>query len=255
MPFLKRPFSYKDDSKAIHVLKQGEEVNLEELPEFARKLLLSGNYLVEEQIVQPPQAPAPKKELPVKLATADNVKTFEIVKPAEASKQSSKKESASLLETPVVPNVVNKSSIKALEDAHSDIKVSSLPTDVNETKEASEVESPKKAEDIKVEVQEKPVTHNVNESKPSRSKKQEVQVLPVSQTINAETKEVAKIKEGTVITIVDVDTPVSEEGKLVVNQTPKPRPAGKRGGNNNNTPNSSPNRGGSSKKSKSKKSN
>lgn len=42
-------------------------------------------------------------------------------------------------------------------------------------------------------------------------KKQEIQAPPVSQTVNTETKEVARIKEGTVITVVDTVTPVPEE--------------------------------------------
>ena len=51
MPYLKRSFTYKDEKKALTILKQGMYIeDISKYPQFVQTLLKNGNYLVDEKV-------------------------------------------------------------------------------------------------------------------------------------------------------------------------------------------------------------
>ena len=137
MPYLKRNFTYKDESRVLHVLKQGEFIEkLETLPDFVQKLLKQGNYLVEEKVVPSTVKLTEKKPLEVKLSEETTAQVIKL--DINEKKESPKKENKGLLNTEVVEqqgkthalnktkaNPTNRDSIEAVKGT--DIKLADSP--------------------------------------------------------------------------------------------------------------------------------
>lgn len=80
--FVKRPFEYKTADKKHVTLMPGIEFDMKDVPEFAQKALISGEYLTETEtpvlVTTVPPKYEPKKLPLVKADSVKANKTFEI---------------------------------------------------------------------------------------------------------------------------------------------------------------------------------
>ena len=194
MPYLKRSFTYKDDKKALCILKQGMFIeDLSVYPQFVQNLLKNGNYLTEEE-VDPDKGimKTSKPQIPVKLEHETHAKTIKIAdlsddEPEESVKKSPKKTKDGLIP---LDNVVTQQGASIPLNESGDIK-----------KVNQDLIDAVKGSDIKVAETLKKVSDNVE--------------MPKKVSDNADIP----------------DTSIEGEGVLVVNKNPKPRPQGKRNKN------------------------
>lgn len=93
MPYLKRSFTYKDEKKALTILKQGMYIeDISKYPQFVQTLLKNGNYLVDEK-VDPDKGiiVTTKPQIPVKLEQETHVNTIKIADLPKDEEESEKK--------------------------------------------------------------------------------------------------------------------------------------------------------------------
>ena len=190
MPYLKRSFTYKDEKKALVILKQGMFIeDVTKYPQFVQTLLKNGNYLVDEK-VDPDKGiiVTTKPQIPVKLEQETHVNTIKIAdlpKDEEESEKKSKSKDGQL----AVKTVTQQGATIPL---NSEGKIAKVNQDSINAVKGTDIKVADTVEPESLKVVES-VSDNVD--------------IPESVSEGIE-------KKG--------------EGVLVVNKNPKPRPQGKR---------------------------